>query len=86
MPLRRDELLRGTNIDLRLRATVTEIDHGRARSTLEVASRLAYDALLLATGAEPVRGDPGRGRRTYVLRRSRQPAIIERGETARAPS
>ena len=53
--LRSAEFYREHDIDLRLKATVTTIDTGSAHIELVDASRHAYGALLLATGAEPVR-------------------------------
>ena len=53
--LRSVEFYREHNIDLRLKAPVTKIDTGSAHVELTDSSRLAYGALLLATGAEPVR-------------------------------
>ena len=43
------------DIDLRLKTTVTGIDVGAREVTLGDGSKVAYDRLLLATGAEPVR-------------------------------
>ncbi len=55
IPLRPPEFYREHEIDLRLRTRATAIDiKGRALQ-LEDGSLIAYDALLLATGADPVR-------------------------------
>ena len=53
--LRPAEFYRDHKIDLRLAARVTEIDTSSASIALADGSRLAYGALLLATGADPVR-------------------------------
>ncbi|HEY3198117.1 MAG TPA: FAD-dependent oxidoreductase [Nitrospirales bacterium] len=53
--LRSAEFYKEHNIDLRLKAPVTKIDTRSAHVELADGSRHAYGALLLATGAEPVR-------------------------------
>lgn len=55
VPLRPMEFYRSHDIDLRLRTRVTAIDTRNREVQLGDGSRLGYDALLLATGAEPVR-------------------------------
>jgi NADPH-dependent 2,4-dienoyl-CoA reductase/sulfur reductase-like enzyme len=55
LPLRPDDFYRQANIDLRLRASVTGIDAGARHVILAGGSKVDYDRLLLATGAEPVR-------------------------------
>ena len=48
------------DIDLVTKTTVTDVDPGRSRITLDNGRELAYDRLLLTTGAEPRRiGVPG---------------------------
>ncbi len=60
IPLRSAEFYREQRIDIRLDARVTGIDTKAREVTLEDGTRHAYDALLLATGATPVRlGIPG---------------------------
>ena len=61
-PPRLAEYYRDQRIDLRMNVRVTGIDVVARQIELADGSRLGYDALLLATGAEPVRLDlPGVG-------------------------
>jgi len=55
IPLRGDDFYRDQHIDLRLKTRAAAIDVGAHEVVLESASRIPYDRLLLATGAEPVR-------------------------------
>jgi NADPH-dependent 2,4-dienoyl-CoA reductase/sulfur reductase-like enzyme/nitrite reductase/ring-hydroxylating ferredoxin subunit len=55
VPLRGDDFYAEQHIDLRLRASVSAIDVRAREVALGDGSRLAYDRLLLATGAEPIR-------------------------------
>jgi len=55
VPLRPMAFYKSRDIDLRLRTRVTAIDTRIREASLGDGSRLGYDALLLATGAEPVR-------------------------------
>ena len=55
IPLRPPEFYRKHEIDLRLRTLATAIDIKGRVLQMEDGSRIAYDALLLATGADPVR-------------------------------
>jgi NADPH-dependent 2,4-dienoyl-CoA reductase/sulfur reductase-like enzyme/nitrite reductase/ring-hydroxylating ferredoxin subunit len=55
VPLREDSFYTEQGIDLRLKTTVTNIDVRAREVVLDDGSRVAYDRLLLATGAEPVR-------------------------------
>ncbi len=60
MPLRPPEFYTGKRIELLLNCRVASIDTKRRCVKLESAQELGFDALLLATGAEPVRIDiPG---------------------------
>jgi apoptosis-inducing factor 3 len=55
VPLRPDGYYAETGIDLRLNANVTSLDPHAKDVTLGDGSKIPYDRLLLATGAEPVR-------------------------------
>ena len=55
LPLRPDSFYAEAGIDLRLRSDVTSIDHQARNVVLADGGTIAYDRLLLATGAEPVR-------------------------------
>jgi NADPH-dependent 2,4-dienoyl-CoA reductase/sulfur reductase-like enzyme len=55
LPLRPDDFYAKANIDLRLNTEVTSIDTRTRRVVLAGGETVAYDRLLLATGAEPVR-------------------------------
>jgi NADPH-dependent 2,4-dienoyl-CoA reductase/sulfur reductase-like enzyme len=55
IPLRPPEFYRGQQIDLRLGTCVTAINTGAREIELKDGSRQHYGALLIATGAEPVR-------------------------------
>jgi NADPH-dependent 2,4-dienoyl-CoA reductase/sulfur reductase-like enzyme/nitrite reductase/ring-hydroxylating ferredoxin subunit len=86
VPLRADAFYAEQNIDLRLRTTVTEIDVRGREVALDNGRKLAYDRLLLATGAEPVRLPlPGMElSHVYTLRTLRDcRAIIASAATAR---
>jgi NADPH-dependent 2,4-dienoyl-CoA reductase/sulfur reductase-like enzyme/nitrite reductase/ring-hydroxylating ferredoxin subunit len=86
VPLRSQDFYRSQDIDLRLRTRVTGIDVGGRSVALGDGSQVAYDRLLIATGAEPVRLPlPGMElphvRTLRSLADSR--AIIERADSAR---
>ena len=55
MPLRQAAYYEKQNIDLRLATTVAAIDVAGSKVCLADGTDIAYDRLLLATGAEPVR-------------------------------
>jgi NADPH-dependent 2,4-dienoyl-CoA reductase/sulfur reductase-like enzyme/nitrite reductase/ring-hydroxylating ferredoxin subunit len=60
IPLRTAEFYRENAIDVRTRAEVSSLDAASRTVQIGDGSRLGYDALLLATGARPVRlGVPG---------------------------
>ncbi|MGO8923959.1 MAG: FAD-dependent oxidoreductase, partial [Xanthobacteraceae bacterium] len=55
LPLRPDDFYAENNIDLRLKTSVAGIDARQREVIIAGGGRLAYDRLLVATGAEPVR-------------------------------
>jgi NADPH-dependent 2,4-dienoyl-CoA reductase/sulfur reductase-like enzyme/nitrite reductase/ring-hydroxylating ferredoxin subunit len=55
MPLRGDDFYRDQKIDLRLDTTVDDIDVTNTFVRLTTGERVAFGALLIATGSEPVR-------------------------------
>ena len=65
VPLRPDEFYGESKIDMRLGTEVSELDLAKREVVTKKGERIAYDRLLLATGAEPVRlsipgADPGK--------------------------
>ncbi len=86
VPLRPDSFYADNKIDLKLNANVTEIKPQSNEVVLAGGNRIAYDRLLLATGAEPVRLPiPGSDRPHVHTLRSLADcrAIIERAKGAR---
>jgi apoptosis-inducing factor 3 len=86
IPLRSPEFYRDHDIELRLGVRATALDAGRREVRLADGTVLTYDALLLATGADPVRLDvPGADRSAICYLRSLADsgAIIERSRSAR---
>ncbi len=86
MPLRPADFYKDEKIELRLRTEIKGID-GKARQVaLAGGDTIAFDKLLLATGAEPVRLDiPGASAsHVHVLRSlADSRAIIDKAKTAR---
>ncbi len=86
IPLRPDSFYSENGIDLRLGTNATGIDARTREVVLEDGTRVAYDRLLLATGAEPVRlSVPGAELPHVRMLRSLADcrAIIERSATTR---
>ena len=86
IPLRADDFYRDLKIDLRLGVEVASIDVAGHAVVLKDGARLAYDRLLLATGAEPNRlSIPGADRpNVHVLRTlADSNAIIANAKDAR---
>jgi len=86
VPLRGDDFYKEQNIELRLKTAVGEIDARKREVVLGNGSRIGYDRLLLATGAEPVRLQlPGMDlRHVHTLRTLRDcRAIIAAAGTAK---
>ncbi|MGD9508511.1 MAG: FAD-dependent oxidoreductase, partial [Geminicoccaceae bacterium] len=86
IPLRSPEFYREHAIELRLGARARAIDTARHEVELEDGSRQPYGALLIATGAEPVRLDvPGAElpHVHYLRSLADSRAIIKAAETAR---
>jgi NADPH-dependent 2,4-dienoyl-CoA reductase/sulfur reductase-like enzyme/nitrite reductase/ring-hydroxylating ferredoxin subunit len=71
VPLRGDDWYAENKIDLRLKTEVTALDSKSKELTLGDGSKLKFDKLLLATGAEPVKLDiPGADQKHVHLLRS----------------
>jgi NADPH-dependent 2,4-dienoyl-CoA reductase/sulfur reductase-like enzyme/nitrite reductase/ring-hydroxylating ferredoxin subunit len=86
IPLHPAEFYSENRIDLRLGARVTKIDKDAKRLTLEDGETLTYDALLLTTGANPIRLPIAGAELPHVhyMRTLRDSsAIIERAKTAK---
>jgi NADPH-dependent 2,4-dienoyl-CoA reductase/sulfur reductase-like enzyme len=86
VPLRPDNFYSDNAIDLRLNTSVTEIDVRSREVVLAAGSRVAYDRLLLTTGAEAIRPSlPGADQSKVHTLRSLADcrAIIEQTKSAR---
>ena len=86
IPLRGDDFYADNAIELRLKANVTAIDPRAREVVLADGGKVAYDRLLLATGAEPVRLPiPGADQpHVHTLRSlADSRAIVELAKTAR---
>lgn len=86
IPLRGDDYYKDNGIDLRLKANVAAIDAKAREVTLGNGSKVSYDRLLLATGAEPIRLQmPGADLpHVHTLRSlADSTAIIARAKTAK---
>ena len=86
VPLRDASFYSDNDIDLRLDASVVQIDPRSHQIGLANGETIPFDQLLLATGAEPVRPSiPGAKQSDVLLLRSLADchAIIERAKTAR---
>jgi NADPH-dependent 2,4-dienoyl-CoA reductase/sulfur reductase-like enzyme/nitrite reductase/ring-hydroxylating ferredoxin subunit len=86
VPLRPDSFYSENGIELRLKANVAGVDARSREVALASGSKLRYDRLLLATGAEPIRlSIPGADQPQVCLLRSLADcqAIIELAKTAR---
>lgn len=86
IPLRGDDFYSDNGIELRLKTGVAAIDPRSREVVLADGGKVAFDRLLLATGAEPVRlpipgADPHRVHTLRSLSDSR--AIIEQAKTAK---
>lgn len=55
MPLRTEDFYQDNHIDLQLDTAVQRIDTVKRRLTIQDGRNIAYDRLVLATGAEPIR-------------------------------
>ncbi len=85
--LRPPDFYKDNDIDVRLNAYVTRLDPDSHEVELAHGNRHSYGALLLATGAEPVRlSIPGAGRAHvhYLRTLEDSRAIFERAKTARS--
>jgi NADPH-dependent 2,4-dienoyl-CoA reductase/sulfur reductase-like enzyme/nitrite reductase/ring-hydroxylating ferredoxin subunit len=86
VPLRGDDWYAENKIDLKLKTEVTSLDPKKKELTLKSGSKIRFDKLLLATGAEPVRLEiPGADQsHVHTLRTLADcRAIIARAKTAK---
>jgi len=84
MPLRDIGWYSGNAVDLQLKAEATSLDLAGKTVALKDGRSFGYDALLIATGAEPVRLPVASGPNVFVLRSLRDAdAIIAAAERAK---
>ncbi len=86
MPLRAPEFYADNGIDLLLGTRVESLDANERRVTLADGRRLPFDALLLATGAEPIRlniAGAGAEQVCYLRSFTDGRALVARAATAR---
>jgi NADPH-dependent 2,4-dienoyl-CoA reductase/sulfur reductase-like enzyme/nitrite reductase/ring-hydroxylating ferredoxin subunit len=86
IPLRAPEFYADNRIDLRVGTRVTAIDANAKRVQFDGGAPLGYDALLLATGAEPVRLDiagAASGQVFYLRTFADGKAIVARAASAK---
>jgi apoptosis-inducing factor 3 len=86
LPLRQDSFYADNGVELRLNTNVAGVDPRSREIALSDGQTVPYDALLLATGAEPIRPPlPGFNEpHVYTLRSLADcRAIVERAKTAR---
>jgi apoptosis-inducing factor 3 len=86
IPLRPPEFYTERKIDLRLGTRVATIDVGRKQVGVDGGASVAYDALLIATGADPVRLDiqgAGGNALHYLRSFSDSRALIARAQSAK---
>ncbi len=84
MPLRDSGWYTGNDVDLQLKAAASSLDLAKKTVGLKDGRSFDYDALLIATGAEPVRLPALSGPNVFVLRSLRDAdAVIAAAERAR---
>ena len=86
IPLQAEDWYRDQRIDLILNARVTKLDPARKQVALEDGRTFAFDAALLATGAEPVRLDvagAAPGQIHYLRTFADSQALIARASSAK---
>ena len=86
MPLRDADFYRAQNIDLLTGRRAMQLDAKTKTLTLDDGSKRSFDAILIATGSEPVRLSPPGANRVHVLRTLRDSRSIiaeaEKGKRA----
>jgi NADPH-dependent 2,4-dienoyl-CoA reductase/sulfur reductase-like enzyme/nitrite reductase/ring-hydroxylating ferredoxin subunit len=81
MPLRDVDFYRAQNIEILTGRRVSQLDTKTKTLTLDDGSKRAFDAILIATGSEPVRLSPPGANRVHTLRTLRDSrAIIAEAE------